>query len=161
MTDLLRSIDDFFFDSFPGFQKIQDWTQLHLGVNCFKLAYFATAVWLIFNLAISFAEKYPMAYLFFILIIATKMAMDIFAAERSLKLGFRNYLYESDRGVRIFCLSVAVVFICQVPETAVYIIASSAYMCFLYFLACTPLPPSDSTIKKWWNSLGRGKLQHA
>lgn len=155
MANIFRVIDDFLFDSFPGFQKVQNWTQKHFGVDCFQLAricnvvvlfsaipmkVFATSIYLGMLLTLPFI---PICYLFDTLILKVKAIQKARTAN-----GMRIYTFHG----RLLVLVMTLMY---------FDLFTVCVLSCCYFMCCTPMSHSDCTIKKWWNSLGGAKLQHA
>lgn len=156
MAYFLRAIDDFFFDSFPGFQEIQNWTQIHFGVNCFGLAKILNLL-MVCNKTIQYRNE-PLLLMMALLVpfVITSLFFNVVIqmAESVRRKRYKNILRNIDNFIylRLFFLASSP---CVETETLL------TAVCMLYFIACTPLPPSDSTIKKWRNPLRGAKLQRA
>ena len=158
MTNIFRMIDNFLFDSFPGFQKIQDWTQKHFGIDCFDLSRLSLFIFFILSILSEEAVRRILVYKVLVSLFFLSGLSIIQDAKKKQKFGFRNYLYEKFLVLRMIGLFMSMPIL---GEMFYEHIRHTSLLMHVYFLCCTPLPPSDSTIKKWWNSLGGAKLQHA
>jgi hypothetical protein len=150
-------------------QRIADWTQTRIGWNCFHLVhvsavcYVASAVWM-WNL---FGRAYPIIDAVFVLLMYDQYR----TGKKSVRFGNgvatknvlgytpRHSLWRLDFMLIWFLWScVAAVVPLYRPEIPGYIVSvhtlkATCFMVGVYFAACTPRPPSQSSLKKWFERL--------
>ena len=167
-TTLIESVDDFFFDWI--FQPMSDAAQVWCGVDCFGLArgcagcfWVCTVIRAIIRNSLS---EYTMATLWMLWLLATcflKIPLVRSCLTPDAMNGLRVEFVGRATRVFVVWLSTFLGPFASKPTA----VGCAFFIGFIYFIACTPLPPSRSKLRKaldWmgsaWHSILPQSMAH-